>query len=153
MKKYFFSLLLGSLLCISQVAQARDDIPPNPLCQQNIKNIKLVINQKLLWSKVSCSENEKQTGLMNVKYLPENNGMLFIFDRTQILPFWMKNTLIDLSIAFVDANWTIVDIREMKSQDLNFVYSKKPAIFAIEANSHWFYKNNIQVGAKIQMTN
>lgn len=152
MFKIFFSLFLGLLLSFNNIASAGEVLPPNPLCQQQVKNVKLVINNKLLMTKVSCSEEEKQMGLMNIKSLPENNGMIFIFDRKQILSFWMKNTLIDLSIAFMDENWNIVDIKEMKSQDLTPVYSKKPAIFALEANSHWFSKNNIKIGDKIQMT-
>lgn len=153
MKKCFSYLSLIFLFFINNLAQADNTLPLNPLCQQSIKNIKLVINKNILVTKIACSENEKQIGLMNVRYLPENNGMLFIFDKSQILSFWMKDTLIDLSIAFIDQNWNIVDIREMKSQDLTPIYSKKPAIFALEANSHWFYKNNIKIGDKIQMTN
>jgi len=152
MKKHFLSLLLCSLFCINNISQANEVLPPNPLCQTNVKNIKLVINNKLLLTQVACSEQAKQQGLMNVKLLPENNGMIFIFDRKQNLSFWMKNTLIDLSIAFIDDNWNIIDIKEMKAHDLTAVVSKKPAIFALEANSHWFSKNNIKVGDKIQMT-
>ena len=63
----------------------------------------------------------------------------------------MKDTLIDLSIAYIDKDWKIVDIREMKSQDLTPIISKKPAIFALEANPYWFSKNNIKIGDTIKM--
>ena len=65
----------------------------------------------------------------------------------------MKNTLIDLSIAYVDKNWNIVDIHEMKANDLTGVISKEPVIFAIEANPHWFSKNKIKIGDKVFIAN
>jgi hypothetical protein len=65
----------------------------------------------------------------------------------------MKNTLIDLSIAYIDQDWNIVDIKEMKALDLTPIISKKPAIFALEANANWFSKNKIKIGDKIKMIN
>jgi len=110
-----------------------------------------LLGNKVLKTEIACSDSEKEYGLMNRKYLPENNGMLFIFSETQPLSFWMKNTLIDLSIAYIDKDWKIVDIREMKAQDLTPITSKKPAIFASEANPYWFSKNNIKIGDTIKM--
>jgi hypothetical protein len=139
-------------LLLSACAQASDNLPSNPFCQKHITSVNLSIGGKVLKSEIACSEAEKEYGLMNRTSLPENNGMLFIFGETQTLSFWMNNTLIDLSVAYVDKDWKIVDIREMKSQDLTPIVSKKPAIFALEANSHWFSKNNIKVGDVIKMT-
>ena len=130
-----------------------EELPDNPLCKHHIKNIDLSINQHILNTEIACSESEKEYGLMNRKNLPPNTGMLFIFDRTQTLAFWMKNTLIDLSIAYVDKNWNIVDIHEMKANDLTGVISKEPVIFAIEANPHWFSKNKIKIGDKVFIAN
>lgn len=148
MLKYFLSLFL---VFNFSLAQADENKPLNPFCQNHIKTVKLVLNKTIMNTEIACTEQEKEYGLMNRKFLPANNGMLFIFDRTQTLSFWMKNTLIDLSIAYIDQDWNIVDIREMKSQDLTAIISKKPAIFALEANPYWFSKNNIKVGDKIQM--
>lgn len=133
-------------------AYASNNLPLNPFCQKNIGSVQLVLNHHPLQTVIACSDEEKEYGLMNRKSLGENNGMLFIFDRTQTLSFWMKNTLIDLSIAYIDKDWKIIDIREMKSNDLTMIVSKKPAIFALEANSHWFFKHNIKIGDKILMS-
>ena len=148
MKKFF---LITSLLLMGCV-QAKDSLPLNPFCQKNIKSVNLVLGQKTLKTEIACSEQEKEYGLMNRTSLPENNGMLFIFNEPQTLSFWMKDTLIDLSIAYIDKDWKIVDIREMKSQDLTPIVSKKPAVFALEANPHWFSKNNIKIGDTIKMS-
>jgi uncharacterized membrane protein (UPF0127 family) len=78
--------------------------------------------------------------------------MLFIFENEQILSFWMKNTFIDLSIAYIDKNKKIVDIQEMKATnqmmvgDLPSYPSAKPAMYALEMNKGWFKKNKIEIG-------
>jgi len=144
----YISLLFCFLLFACVQAE---QVPSNPFCQQKIKTVDLLLGNKVLKTEIACSDSEKEYGLMNRKYLPENNGMLFIFSETQPLSFWMKNTLIDLSIAYIDKDWKIVDIREMKAQDLTPITSKKPAIFALEANPYWFSKNNIKIGDTIKM--
>lgn len=150
MIKYILSLFL--VFNVSFV-YADENLPLNPFCQNHVKSVKLVLNKNVMNSEIACSESEKEYGLMNRKFLPKDNGMLFIFDRTQTLSFWMKNTLIDLSIAYIDKDWNIVDIREMKAQDLTPIISKKPAVFALEANPYWFSQHNVKIGDKIQMTN
>lgn len=143
-------LLIFSFISFSHFAQA-NDLPLNPFCQNKVKSVNLLLNKQILKTEIACSEKEKEYGLMNRNSLPNNQGMLFIFDKTQTLSFWMKNTLIDLSIAYVDKDWKIIDIREMKANDLTPIISKKPAIFALEANPYWFSKNNIKIGDTIQM--
>ena len=80
--------------------------------------------------------------------------MLFVFERESTLSFWMKNTLIPLSIAYINKDCTIVDIQQMipaVKGDLNpMTYpSKKPAIYALETNINWYKKNNVNVGDRI----
>ena len=80
--------------------------------------------------------------------LPKDEGMLFIFDEERTLSFWMKNTYIDLAIAYFDKNQKIVDIQEMKATNSLMLEeppsypSAKPALYALEMNSGWFKKNN-----------
>lgn len=143
-------LIICSLLFCGNFVYA-NDLPLNPFCQNHVKSVHLLLNKQILKTEIACSEKEKEYGLMNRTSLPENQGMLFIFDKTQTLSFWMKNTLIDLSIAYIDKDWTIIDIREMKANDLTPIVSKKPAIFALEANPYWFSKHNIKIGDKVQM--
>jgi uncharacterized membrane protein (UPF0127 family) len=104
---------------------------------------------------VAKTDQERQKGLMNRTSLKPNDGMLFIFDTEQILSFWMKNTLIPLSIAYVNSECVIIDIQDMlpetNQHNLKSYISKKPAKYAIETNIGWFKKNNLNVGAKIKI--
>lgn len=144
-------ILLIPLLFSLSIAQSNENLPLNPFCQKEIKSVKLIINQKPIEVDIACSDKQKAKGLMNITKLPQDKGMIFIFHTTQVLEFWMKNTLIDLSIAYIDKNWKIIDIQEMKANDLTPVISKKPAIFALEANAYWFSNNNIKIGDTVKM--
>ena len=83
--------------------------------------------------------------------LPENEGMLFIYRREEILSFWMKNTTIPLSIAFIDKKGIITEIRDMKPLGMDSIRSAKPAQYALEVNRGWFTKNGIKVGSKVEL--
>lgn len=115
---------------------------------------KIKIGSKIIQVEIAKTPDQHQYGLMNRNSLRENDGMLFIFENEQTLSFWMKNTFIDLSIAYIDKNKQIVDIQEMKATnqmmvgDLPSYPSAKPALFALEMNKGWFKKNKIKVGQK-----
>lgn len=104
---------------------------------------------------VADTEQGRSDGLMYVTHLPENTGMLFVFDGEQPLAFWMKNTLIPLAIAFADDKGVIVDIQEMSPQmsmvstEVPTYRSQKPATFALEMNKGWFARNKVKVGDRI----
>lgn len=89
-------------------------------------------------------------GLQFRKELCENCGMLFKFDRSRIVAMWMKNTLIPLDVAFIAKDGTIVNIEQMKPLDLTSVPSKGEALYALEMNEHWFEKQGIKAGVKVQ---
>ena len=91
-------------------------------------------------------------GLMFRKTLPENQGMLFIFEDSDFHSFWMKNTYIPLSIAFVSANKKIVQIDSMFPLDtLNLHSPQKPIKYAIEANQGWFQHHKIKLGDRVRI--
>ena len=93
----------------------------------------------------------RQLGLMNREELPENQGMLFVFEVPQILSFWMRNTFIPLDIAFISETGEIVDIQRMEPLDESVNYiSAKRALYALEVNAGWFAKNNIAVGGQVK---
>ncbi len=100
---------------------------------------------------VADSEDKKRTGLMFREYMPENEGMIFPYDEEIVLNFWMKNTRIPLSIAFVDKHYRIVKITEMFPYDLRITSSGKKAMYAIEMNRDWFKKNKIKSGSIIKI--
>jgi len=86
---------------------------------------------------------------MNRTYLAENSGMLFVLDPPAGLCMWMKNTLIPLSVAFMDQQGKILNIEEMQSQTLNPHCTSAPASYALEMNSGWFSKRHIVPGQQL----
>ena len=93
---------------------------------------------------------ERSQGLMYRDFLPDSAGMLFIFEDEGQHPFWMKNTFIPLSIAFIDADSIITDIKWMKPHDTSSIYPSKAIKFTIEVNQGWFIKRGIKPGVKVK---
>ncbi len=97
-------------------------------------------------------------GLMSRTQLPENAGMLFIFESTGRWSFWMKNTLIPLSVAFIDERWEIVDIVDMavaadpQNGPFALYNAAKPYRYALEVNLGFFRSKGLTVGAKVTFT-
>jgi uncharacterized protein len=100
-------------------------------------------------AELAQTEDERSTGLMNRPELGAHQGMLFVFDSAAQQCFWMKNTLIPLSIAFLADDGTIVHIANMQPQSLDSHCSPKPVRLALEVNQGWFSKRGIKVGMKI----
>lgn len=92
---------------------------------------------------------KRRIGLMYRKNLGQNTGMLFVYPAEKMLRFWMQNTYIPLSIAYINKNGIINEIYDMMSLDTSLYPSKKPAKFSLEVNMGWFKKNNITKGCKI----
>ncbi len=94
---------------------------------------------------------EQERGLMYRTSMPEDHGMLFVFDRETTLTFWMKNTLIPLSVAFMDSKGRIVDIQNMKPRTETKHISAKPAQYALETNKGFFRRHGIRVGDRVEL--
>lgn len=114
------------------------------------------IKNKKIKVEVAQTPEQHERGLMYRTRLGVDEGMIFIFQSERILSFWMKNTLIDLSIAYINKQKKIIDIQEMKAQsilstkELLSYPSREPAMYALEMNKNWFKNNKIFVGDKIQ---
>ncbi|PKQ28335.1 MAG: hypothetical protein CVT63_03220 [Candidatus Anoxymicrobium japonicum] len=87
-----------------------------------------------------------QKGLMDRKELASNSGMLFDFGKETDTAFWMKDTSIPLSIAFIDSSGKVLAIKDMKPFDLSPVTPPGTYRYAIEVNRGWFSQNNIKPG-------
>jgi hypothetical protein len=109
----------------------------------------ITIGKERLVVEVVDTPEQRATGLMNRFSLQPDHGMLFVFDKPQPLAFWMKNTYIPLSIAFVDADGTILNIEDMRPQDESTHWSRASALYAIEAKQGWFATRGITAGAKV----
>jgi uncharacterized membrane protein (UPF0127 family) len=119
---------------------------------QNILKIPLYIKDKEIWVEVAKSPEERANGLMGRKHLGKNEGMLFIFEIEDYHGFWMKDTIIPLSIAFIDREGRIVKITDMKPLALESHIPPKPVLYALEMNKGWFSVNGINVGDIIRFS-
>ena len=106
----------------------------------------VVIREETLHVEISNTEKKRAAGLMFRDKLAENRGMLFIFEQERPLMFWMKNTTIPLSIAFINSKGLIVDIQDMKPMTSDGYVSRFPGIYALEVNQGWFKKHSIRIG-------
>ncbi|HEX8260912.1 MAG TPA: DUF192 domain-containing protein [Rubrobacteraceae bacterium] len=100
---------------------------------------------------IADDEAEQRRGLMERTELAENAGMLFVFDREAPRSFWMRNTLIPLSIAYIAADGRIVDIQDMQPLDETSHPSAEPAQYALEVNQGFFAERGIEVGDVVEI--
>lgn len=107
---------------------------------------------------VATTASARAMGLMNRKHLDENAGMLFVFEEPGRWAFWMKNTLIPLSIAFVDRQGEIVDVLDMavardpEKGPFDFYQAAKPSLMALEVNQGFFARHGITPGARLSVS-
>ena len=99
---------------------------------------------------LAVTEKEKTCGLSFRDDLPEDRGMLFVYSYDRLMRFWMKDTRIPLSIAFLGADGTILNILEMKPMDTDLIYaSSGPARYALEMPAKWFSEHRIKAGDRV----
>ncbi|MGE5453141.1 MAG: DUF192 domain-containing protein [Acidobacteriota bacterium] len=100
-------------------------------------------------AEVAQTERQREIGLMYRTTMGPNEGMIFVFERPGQQCFWMKNTLIPLSVAFLDDEGTVVNVDEMKAETEDPHCSTKPVRYVLEMNKGWFSKRGIKEGSKI----
>jgi len=137
------SLLALPVVALSLSCAAQDG-------PQKLPAIRLNAGIHNIQAEVAQTADERATGLMFRKDMGANDGMLFAFEQAATQCFWMKNTLLPLSVAFVAEDGTIVNLDEMKPQTLDSHCSSKPVRFVLEMNQGWFTKRGIKPGFKLQ---
>ena len=115
---------------------------------QQLPAIRLSTGMHVLQVMVAQTPEQLSTGLMFRKTMGTNDGMLFVFDEPSQQCFWMKNTLLPLSIAFIDDTGIVANIDDMKPQTLDSHCSTKPVRYVLEMNVGWFDKRGIKAGSK-----
>jgi len=110
----------------------------------------LTINGHKIVAEIASTQDQRSLGLMNRFSLQPDHGMLFVFERAEPLAFWMKNTYIPLSIAFIGSDGRIVNIDDMKPQTEDSHWSKGPALYALEMKKGWFQERGITAGAAVE---
>ena len=111
--------------------------------------VQLTAGMHLVRAEVAADFTTRAQGLMYRESLAPNAGMLFVFDEAAIHCMWMKNTLIPLSVAFLDANGTIINIADMQPHSEQSHCASKPAVFALEMTRGWFAQRNIKPGTRL----
>lgn len=106
-------------------------------------------NSIFVKAEIAQKEEERNYGFMNRKNIPEGTGMLFVFEKDQVLSFWMKNTPHPLSIAYIDRTGKIQNIFDMTPFSLAPVKSTRSVRYALEVPQGWFEKAGIKTGDKI----
>lgn len=115
-----------------------------------LPTVELKIKGHNVRAEVAATESTRTTGLMNRFSLKPDSGMLFVFDNPQPLAFWMKNTYVPLSIAFIDAEGRIVNIEEMAPQTESSHLSRGLAQYALEMKKGWFAGYGIGPGDRVE---
>jgi uncharacterized membrane protein (UPF0127 family) len=135
----------GCLLSFSFVLAAGAQGMPQTQLQRTTLNA----GMHLIQVQLAQDFEQRQIGLMWRKEMPQNEGMLFVFDQPAVQCFWMRNTLLPLTAAFVLDDGSIVNLADMKPMNDDSHCSKKPVRFVLEMNQGWFAKRNIQAGYKL----
>lgn len=108
-------------------------------------------HEAILYVEVADTGAERQSGLMNRPTLPDDAGMLFVYDDETNIGFFMKDTTIPLSIAFVSSGGSIIDIQDMQPLSEEPHNSPEAFQYAVEANQGWFDDNDVKIGDLVQL--
>ena len=126
-------------------------VNPGQACPVDNKQIEMIINGHILTAEVAENLESHMCGLAFRDDLPADHGMLFAYAKDQVIGFWMKDTFIGLSIAFLDAGGRIVELHDMKPNNSTLRYiSKVPVRYALEVKQGWFNKNGIVIGDRVE---
>ena len=140
MTRFFLSLCLVSLSFSAWTQQAQTQLP----------RVQLQAGMFQIDAQVAATPAQREIGLMYRQEMATHEGMVFVFEQAQQQCFWMKNTLLPLTAAFVDDDGTIVNLADMKPQTTDSHCSDKPVRFVLEMHQGWFAKKNIKKGFKLK---
>ncbi|MFM1908217.1 MAG: hypothetical protein RLZZ591_1894 [Pseudomonadota bacterium] len=117
--------------------------------QMNLPRVTINAGMHQITAQVAQTQEQRAIGLMFRQEMPQHEGMLFAFEQPSKQCFWMKNTDLPLSAAFVLDNGEITNIEDMKPQTTESHCSTKPVRFVLEMNQGWFAKKGLKAGSKL----
>ena len=132
-----------AMLCLAALASAQDG-------PQKLALVRLNAGIHNINAELASTPQQREIGLMFRSAMPANDGMLFVFEQPGQQCFWMRNTLIPLSVAFIGDDGSVVNIDDMKPQTLDSHCSAKPVRFVLEMNEGWFAKRGIKAGSRLR---
>jgi uncharacterized membrane protein (UPF0127 family) len=148
MKLRIFLLILLGLGWLPSRAQNSE---PNGGQPQSLPTVTLHIGKAELTTEVAITPEQQETGLMYRTKMGDNHGMIFLLPTISTATFWMENTLIPLSVAYIDKDGVILEIHDMKALDTTITQSESNQVAsALEVNLHWFALNGIKPGDRIE---
>ena len=139
----FFKFYIAFLAIAAGMAGAQNT--PQTQLQRTI--LRAGIHQ--IDTQLATTTEQRMTGLMYRKEMPLHEGMLFVFEAPAEQCFWMKNTLLPLSAAFIADDGTIVNIADMQAQTTTSHCSAQPVRFVLEMNRGWFAKKGLKAGSQL----
>ncbi|WP_225781579.1 DUF192 domain-containing protein [Xenophilus sp. Marseille-Q4582] len=142
--KALLTLVAAALSVGAALAQPAANRP-----QMDLPRVKISAGMHVIDAQVAATDAQRSTGLMFRKEMPQHEGMLFVFEQPGVQCFWMKNTLLPLTAAFVADDGTIVNLADMKPQTLDSHCSTKPVRYVLEMNQGWFERRAIRAGSKL----
>lgn len=142
MKRPHHSIVAMVFAAMFSVAEAQD-------AQMNLPRTRLSAGMHQIDAQVASTGEQRAIGLMNRREMPQHEGMLFVFETPSVQCFWMKNTLLPLTAAFIADDGTIVNLEDMKPQTLDSHCSLKPVRYVLEMNQGWFTRKGLKAGAKL----
>nr|WP_315472893.1 DUF192 domain-containing protein [uncultured Undibacterium sp.] len=138
-------VLLCSMMCVPTAM-----ITVATAAESNLKRQQFQIGTHKLHAELARTAEERQLGLMFRESLAENQGMMFQFAQADHYCMWMKNTLIPLSIAFIDEQGKIINIEEMQAKSEQATCAKSKARYALEMNTGWYSQRQVKVGQHVE---
>lgn len=140
----FRSLLLSGLFLLAASLSQAQDRP-----QLDLQRTKLQAGMYQIDAQLALTPQQRQTGLMHRADMPQHEGMLFVFEEPAQQCFWMMNTLLPLTAAFVADDGTIVNLVDMQPKTTDSHCSAKPVRYVLEMHQGWFAKRGIKAGFKL----
>ncbi|MFP6558219.1 DUF192 domain-containing protein [Paraburkholderia sp. B3] len=141
--------LAAATFAMPSVAHAQQ-MPPGAKQPGDFPRVKLTAGMFVIDAAVAANDADREQGLMYRTQLAPNEGMLFVFGENAVHCFWMKNTLIPLSIAFIRQDGTVTDIDEMQAETTNNHCPRNNGYYALEMSQGWFTSKGIKPGMKIE---
>ena len=136
---------LALLALLTSFANAHAQEAP----QMDLPRVELAAGMYRIDAQLAQTPGQRQIGLMHRKSMPPQEGMLFVFEQPGVQCFWMKNTLLPLTAAFVADDGSIVNLADMQPQSETSHCSQKPVRYVLEMNQGWFSQKRLKAGSKL----
>ncbi|TNF59791.1 MAG: DUF192 domain-containing protein [Burkholderiales bacterium] len=140
LRRPFIALVLAGLAAFACAQEAP---------QLDLPRTTLKAGMHLIQAQVAATAQQRSIGLMHRKDMPAHEGMLFVFEQPAVQCFWMKNTLLPLTAAFVEDDGTIVNLADMKPLSLDSHCSARPVRYVLEMHQGWFARRGIGPGFRL----